>query len=79
MAEIAPSWSIRPIRSAVFIQIMNRQIRILLQQSADSMTGYLYATTKKARWAWTDDEKLRHASYKGLREKQDNAAVYELE
>ncbi|WP_338012484.1 ATP dependent DNA ligase [Rhizobium sp. Root708] len=28
--------------------------------------------------AWTHDGKLRHASYKGLREKQDNAAVYEL-
>ncbi|MBY2969502.1 non-homologous end-joining DNA ligase [Rhizobium leguminosarum] len=28
--------------------------------------------------AWTDDGKLRHASYKGLREEQDNAAVYEL-
>ncbi|MGO6968217.1 non-homologous end-joining DNA ligase [Rhizobium leguminosarum] len=28
--------------------------------------------------AWTDDGKLRHASYKGLREVQDNAAVYEL-
>ncbi|MBA1346007.1 non-homologous end-joining DNA ligase [Rhizobium sp. WYCCWR 11146] len=27
--------------------------------------------------AWTDDGKLRHASYKGLRDKQDNAAVYE--
>jgi bifunctional non-homologous end joining protein LigD len=29
--------------------------------------------------SWTDDGKLRHASYKGLREKQDNAAVYEIE
>lgn len=28
--------------------------------------------------AWTDDQKLRHASYKGLREQQDNAAVYDL-
>ncbi len=28
--------------------------------------------------AWTDDGKLRHASYKGLREEQDNAAVYEI-
>jgi len=28
--------------------------------------------------AWTGDGKLRHASYKGLREHQDNAAVYEL-
>ncbi|MBY3420358.1 ATP-dependent DNA ligase [Rhizobium laguerreae] len=28
--------------------------------------------------AWTDDGKLRHASYKGLREVQDNAAVYEI-
>ncbi|MBY3524913.1 ATP-dependent DNA ligase [Rhizobium laguerreae] len=28
--------------------------------------------------AWTHDGKLRHASYKGLREEQDNAAVYEL-
>ncbi|MGO7022907.1 non-homologous end-joining DNA ligase [Rhizobium johnstonii] len=29
--------------------------------------------------AWTEDGKLRHASYKGLRELQDNAAVFELE
>ena len=28
--------------------------------------------------AWTDDGKLRHASYKGLRERQDNADVYRL-
>jgi bifunctional non-homologous end joining protein LigD len=28
--------------------------------------------------AWTGEGKLRHASYKGLREHQDNAAVYEL-
>ncbi|CDM61133.1 non-homologous end-joining DNA ligase [Rhizobium favelukesii] len=29
--------------------------------------------------AWTHDGKLRHASYKGLRDVQDNAAVYEIE
>jgi bifunctional non-homologous end joining protein LigD len=29
--------------------------------------------------AWTSDRKLRHASFKGLREIQDNAAVYRLE
>ncbi|MBY5533061.1 ATP-dependent DNA ligase [Rhizobium leguminosarum] len=29
--------------------------------------------------AWTHDGKLRHASYKGLRDVQDNAAVYELQ
>ncbi|MGO4135017.1 non-homologous end-joining DNA ligase [Rhizobium brockwellii] len=29
--------------------------------------------------AWTDDGKLRHASYKGLRDVQDNAAIYEIE
>jgi bifunctional non-homologous end joining protein LigD len=29
--------------------------------------------------AWTHDGKLRHASYKGLREVQDNAAVYKLD
>ncbi|MGY5793650.1 non-homologous end-joining DNA ligase len=28
--------------------------------------------------AWTHDGKLRHASYKGLREVQDNAAVFEM-
>ena len=28
---------------------------------------------------WTDDGNLRHASYKGLREVQDNAAVFEIE
>jgi bifunctional non-homologous end joining protein LigD len=27
---------------------------------------------------WTDDGKLRHASYKGLRDVQDNAAIYKL-
>ncbi|XOK15606.1 non-homologous end-joining DNA ligase (plasmid) [Agrobacterium tumefaciens] len=29
--------------------------------------------------AWTSDNKLRHASYKGLREVQDNAEVYRLD
>ncbi|SEI17726.1 bifunctional non-homologous end joining protein LigD [Rhizobium tibeticum] len=29
--------------------------------------------------AWTHDRKLRHAAYKGLREVQDNAAIYEIE
>ncbi|TAX09320.1 non-homologous end-joining DNA ligase [Rhizobium leguminosarum] len=29
--------------------------------------------------AWTDDGKLRHASYKGLRDVQDNAVIYELD
>ncbi|QXC52467.1 non-homologous end-joining DNA ligase (plasmid) [Agrobacterium salinitolerans] len=29
--------------------------------------------------AWTGDDKLRHASYKGLRERQDNADVYKLD
>ncbi|MBY3582201.1 ATP-dependent DNA ligase [Rhizobium bangladeshense] len=29
--------------------------------------------------SWTRDGKLRHPSYKGLREEQDNAGVYELE
>lgn len=28
--------------------------------------------------AWTGDGKLRHASYKGLREKEDDAVVYDL-
>jgi bifunctional non-homologous end joining protein LigD len=27
---------------------------------------------------WTDDRNLRHASYKGLREIQDNAAVFDI-
>ncbi|ANK86815.1 ATP-dependent DNA ligase domain-containing protein [Rhizobium sp. N1314] len=27
---------------------------------------------------WTHDEMLRHALYKGLREAQDHAAVYEM-
>ncbi|MGO8091643.1 non-homologous end-joining DNA ligase [Rhizobium leguminosarum] len=29
--------------------------------------------------AWTDDDKLRHASYKGLREVQDQAVVFRLD
>ena len=27
---------------------------------------------------WTDEQKLRHASYKGLRDVQDNAAVFKM-
>lgn len=29
--------------------------------------------------AWTHDEKLRHASYKGFRDKQDDATIYVIE
>jgi bifunctional non-homologous end joining protein LigD len=29
--------------------------------------------------AWTHDGKLRHAAYKGLREVQDNAVVFNIE
>lgn len=29
--------------------------------------------------AWTGDSKLRHASYKDLRERQDNADVFKLD
>nr|WP_245509952.1 hypothetical protein [Rhizobium leguminosarum] len=29
--------------------------------------------------AWTDDGKLRHASFKGFREVQDNAVVCEID
>jgi bifunctional non-homologous end joining protein LigD len=28
--------------------------------------------------AWTGDGKLRHASFKGLRDKADRSAVYEI-
>jgi len=29
--------------------------------------------------AWTDDGKLRHASFKGLRDEADEASVYRLD
>jgi ATP-dependent DNA ligase len=29
--------------------------------------------------AWTDDGKLRHPSYKGLRDEDDGNSIYELE
>lgn len=67
---------------------MLRQLmdRIVIPQSAATMTG----KRKKARWispelvaeiayrAWTDDGKLRHASFKGVRDDADEAAVYEI-
>ncbi|MGK9281324.1 hypothetical protein [Sinorhizobium meliloti] len=28
--------------------------------------------------AWTDDGKLRHAAFKGIREREDDAAICEL-
>jgi len=29
--------------------------------------------------AWTDDGKLRHASFKGIRERDDDVEIYSLE
>ncbi len=47
------------------------------------------AKMRKGKWrtlvaeieyrAWTHDGKLRHASYKGLREALDKAAIYEID
>lgn len=28
--------------------------------------------------AWTDDRKLRHASFKGIREREDEEGVFQL-
>lgn len=51
----------------------------------------LYSGTRSVTWlqpaliaeieyrGWTSDGKLRHSSYKGLREIQDNAEVYQLD
>lgn len=66
---------------------LRRQMdRILTEKPAVNMTG----RSKAYRWikpelvaeiefrAWTDDGKLRHASFKGLRERADEASIYEL-
>lgn len=57
--------------------------------SGTSLTVYMRAR-KNVVWAkptiiaeipyrgWTHDGKLRHASFKGVREVQDNAAIYQL-
>jgi bifunctional non-homologous end joining protein LigD len=68
------------------------QLRKLLDRLKRKKTPVTYAGKRKDLvWAqptliaeieyraWTHDGKLRHASYKGLREVQDNAAVYELD
>lgn len=59
---------------------------LIIPKPAAAMTG----RHKAARWltpslvaeiefrAWTDDGKLRHASFKGLRDEADEATVYEL-
>jgi bifunctional non-homologous end joining protein LigD len=41
------------------------------------MTGPMYVAEIEYR-AWTDDGKLRHASFKGLRDPDDAADVYRL-
>lgn len=66
--------------------LRKRMDQLLVAQPAAVLTG----KRKKARWispelvaeiafrAWTDDGKLRHASYKGLREEADEASVFQL-
>jgi len=46
--------------------------KLLLMNSRDDKAAIEYR-------AWTHDGKLRHASYKGLREEQDDASIFELE
>jgi bifunctional non-homologous end joining protein LigD len=41
------------------------------------MTGPMYVAEIEYR-AWTNDGKLRHASFKGLRDPDDDGAVYRL-
>ena len=42
------------------------------------MTGPRRRLSQIAFRAWTDDGKLWHASFKGLREEADEASVYEI-
>jgi ATP-dependent DNA ligase len=47
-----------------------------LTTAADKRTLFGSATLAEIEYrAWMHDGKLRHASYKGLREVQDNAAL----
>ncbi|KRE15693.1 hypothetical protein ASE63_15675 [Bosea sp. Root381] len=60
--------------------------KLTIPKPAAKMTG----RRKTARWirpellaeiayrAWTDDGKLRHASFKGLREDADEASIFAL-
>jgi hypothetical protein len=50
-----------------------RTLFLLNAVAGDEFTQALIAL------AWTTDDKLRHPSYKGLRERQDNADVFRLD
>jgi hypothetical protein len=64
--------------------------RYLMAKKLRAAWGVKYNGTRNVAWvqptliaqvefrAWTSDRKLRHASFKGLREIQDNADVYRL-
>lgn len=68
------------------IALRKQMDRIITEKPAVNMTG----RSKAYRWvkpelvaeiefrAWTDDGKLRHASFKGLRESADETEIYEL-
>ncbi|WP_327435417.1 hypothetical protein [Sinorhizobium meliloti] len=47
------------------------------QRKSAIFTGSVLVAEVEHR-AWTDDGKLRHASFKGIREREDEAAVFEL-
>lgn len=66
--------------------LRNQMDKLIIEKPASPMP----VRKKSYRWikpeliaeialrGWTDDEKLRHASYKGLREDADEACVFEM-
>jgi ATP-dependent DNA ligase len=67
-----------------------RSLTAMMEQAAMEAEGAAvpYVDKRKVVWLqptliadrdWTDDRKLRHSSYKGLAEPQDNASIFQFE
>lgn len=65
-------------RPSVALRDYEGQATMASQAAAGSLFGQTSGGVGAAG-QWTPDQKLRHALYKGLRERQDNADVYRIE
>ncbi len=59
-------------------EIVTTAPTVKLKRKAAIFTAPLLAAEIEYR-AWTEDSKLRHASFKGLREIQDGATIHQME
>ncbi|MDX0611123.1 hypothetical protein GOC90_27320 [Sinorhizobium medicae] len=68
----------RSVTRAEQCPCIDRYEKIGSEPSAEECTEPVLVAEVENR-AWTDDGRLRHASFKGIRERDDEVVIYSLE